>query len=78
MDTIKVENEQLIKRHEIKDTPFTIVEIEEEFFGSMGQYRLTEKYGTYQEAHDAVTANTWNNITNLIITIHEILKNNSL
>jgi hypothetical protein len=78
MDTIKVENEQLIKRHEIKDTPFTIVEIEGEFFGSMGQYRLTEKYETYQEAHDAVTANTLNNITNLIITIHEILKNNAL
>ena len=72
---ITVENEQLIKRHEIPTTPFTIVEIEGEYFGSMGNYRLTEKFKSFEEAHDAITANTWNNVTNLIITIHEILKN---
>ncbi len=73
-DSITIENEELIKRRDIKDTPFTIVEIEGEFFGAMGQYRLTEKFNTYEEAHDTITANTWNNITNLIITLNQILK----
>lgn len=77
-ETITIENEELVKRHEIKDTPFTIVEIEGEFFATMGQYRLTEKFKTYEEAHDTITANTWNNVTNLIITLHEILKQNNL
>ena len=77
-ETITIENQELIKRHEIKDTPFTIVEIDGEFFGAMGQYRLTEKFNTYEEAHNTITANTWNNITNLILTLHEILKSNNL
>ena len=34
-ETITIENQELIKRHEIKDTPFTIVEIDGEFFGAM-------------------------------------------
>jgi len=78
MDTITIENHELIKRHEIKDTPFTIIEIENKFFATMGQFRLTETYDTYQEAHDKITANTWNNITNLILTLHEILKTKEL
>ena len=77
-ETITIENQELVKRHEIKDTPFTIVEIEGEYFGTMGQYRLTEKFTTYEEAHDTITANTWNNITNLILTLHQILKSQNL
>ena len=36
-ETITIENQELIKRHEIKDTPFTIVEIDGEFFGAKGE-----------------------------------------
>jgi hypothetical protein len=76
METLTV-NDELIKKTEIKDTPFTIVEIEGEFFATMGNYRMTEKYSTFEEAYDAIMANTWNNVTNLIIVLTEILKNSN-
>jgi hypothetical protein len=75
MDTIEIQNEELVKRHEIEETPFTIVETDGYFFATIGQYRITEPKDTLEECRDEVTKFTWNNITNLIITITEILKN---
>jgi hypothetical protein len=68
-------NEQLIKRHDIPNTPFVIVEIENEYFATMGQYRMTEKYSNYEDAYNSIMDNNWNNVTNLIIVLTEILKN---
>lgn len=75
---ITVENEQLVKRTEIKDTPFTIIEVEGMYFGTIGNYKMTETFKTFDEAHDAITANTWNNVTNLFIVLHQIFKDKNL
>jgi len=74
MDSIEIQNEELIKRYEIEETPFTIVYTNNVYFGTMGQYKLTKDYDTKEEAEKAVTAVTWNNITNLVILLNEILK----
>lgn len=73
METITIENEQLIKRYEIKDTPFVIVCLDDVYFGTMGQYKITNDYATKEEAEEATTRLTWNNITNLIILLNELL-----
>lgn len=72
---IEIENEQLIKRTEIETTPFTIVELDGKHFGTIGKYKITPDYETHEEAHNSVTQLTWNNITNLIFILNEIIKN---
>ena len=38
--------EELIKRIDVENTPFVIINIENEYFGTFGQYRITEVYET--------------------------------
>jgi hypothetical protein len=77
MDTITIENEQLIKRYEVENSPFVIVNIDNVYFGTLANYKLTKDYETKEEAEKALTEPTWNNITNLIIILHEILTKNT-
>lgn len=43
--TINKEATELVKRHDVKGTPFVIVEMteQEEIFGTLGKYRVTDK-----------------------------------
>ena len=75
METITIENEQLVKRYEIENTPFVIVYLDNVYFGTIGQYKITTDYETREEAEEATTKLTWNNITNLIILLNELLNN---
>lgn len=68
-------NEELIKKTEIKDSPFIIISTENRHFGTLGQYRLTEDYKTLEEAIMKTEKITWNRIIQVISLIHEIFKN---
>ncbi len=75
------ENEEIIRRTEINETPFTIVTTEGKMFGVMGKYRLTEVYDVedIKDAKDLediekvleeeLTKITWNRLVQVMILI---------
>ena len=63
-------NEELIKREDIKDSPFTMITTEEGTFGVMGKYRITE-FGTTKEVKAELKKITWNRIIQVIMLINE-------
>lgn len=69
---------ELIKRTEIENTPFTVVTIKEESFGSMGKYRITEIYKTEDEVKKELENITWNRIVQVMLLITESLKENEI
>lgn len=76
-------SEELIKRHQVKDTPFTIIELNKDennkiFFGTLGKYRITEDYKTLEECETEVNIINWNKITNICALLIETLNNNKL
>lgn len=73
---------ELIKRHEIKDSPFVVISTEGKVFGTMGQYRITEPR-TY-DIHDQEERNfqiteceneikkiTWNRLVQVMLILLE-------
>ena len=69
-------NEELIKRHEIPNSPFVVITTDEGSFGTLGKYRITE---IHQNKHDAIEDTqkmTWNRIIQIISLINQILKDN--
>lgn len=64
-------NSELIKRTEIKDTPFTVITIEGKSFGSMGQYRITEIYNNEETPKKEVQKITWNRLIQVIMLLQE-------
>ena len=68
----KSTSEELIKRTDIPDTPFTVISIEGlSFFGTMGKYRITENYKTFDECKNDLEKITWNRIAQICILINE-------
>lgn len=62
---------ELIKRHEIEDTPFTVIEIEGVFFGVMGQYRLTDERDNFDEVEKLLKDFTWNRVIQVLLLMSE-------
>lgn len=60
-------NYELMKRKNIENTPFTIITIENnEHFITLGKYRLSEKYETFEEAEQNANTIDWNKIMQII------------
>lgn len=66
-------NSELLKRTDIKDSPFTIISMVEknEHFAVMGDYRVTEVYHTLEMAKETVQKVTWNRIVQVIMIMNE-------
>lgn len=71
---------EIITRHEIKDSPFQILGTEGKIFGVMGRYRITEpvEYSTEEEKEicikkleKEVSKITWNRIAQVLIILIE-------
>lgn len=66
---------ELITRIEIKDTPFTVLKNNEEYFVLLGKYRLSEGYRTPEEAEINAKHWTWDRIMQVIgVMIEEYKK----
>ena len=52
--------EELIKRVQIKDSPFEVITQDGYSFGVMGNYRLTEKSNDAKEVAKELKKITWN------------------
>ena len=55
-------NEELIKRFSIKDSPFEVITKDEQSFGVMGNYRLTEPNEDPKLVEAELEKITWNRI----------------
>ncbi len=64
----------MIERKDVKDTPFTIITIEGESFGVMGEYRVTEKYDSAVKAESEVRKVTWNRMVQVMLILGEKFK----
>lgn len=71
-------SEKLIERVEIEETPFTAIKNNEEWFLTMGKYRLTQGMQTLEEVKDNATNTDWFRIMQIIgIMIEEYNEKNN-
>ena len=71
-------NSELVKREPVKDSPFEIVTVDGESFGSMGNYRITEKYKDIKKLRSDLNKITWNRIIQLIMILDDINKKQTI
>jgi len=69
-------NEELIERDEVENTPFVIITINNESFGTFGKYRITETYHTKEQCRVELLKVDWNRIIQITTLINEMLKTN--
>ena len=69
-------NTELIKRKEVKNTPFTIISKTDtnEHFAVMGDYRITEVYDSQNKVEKEVKKITWNRIVQVMMILNEKVK----
>lgn len=67
---------ELIKRHEVKGTPFMIVETKEHgVFIHMGMYRVSKVYRTVKECRTIIKMKPWELIMSVMYAIATDVKN---
>jgi hypothetical protein len=64
--------EELIKRKEVKNSPFTVITHEGQSFGVMGEYRVTEKMDSAKAVEKEVTKITWNRIVQVMMILNDL------
>lgn len=64
-------NSELITRDDVPDSPFTIIGIDNEFFGAMGKYRITEPSVNKEVIENELKNITWNRLVQVIMIIFE-------
>lgn len=63
-------NSELIKRTEIKDTPFTMISLnKDKHFGVMGKYRITEDFKNEEECMNELEKISWNRIVQVMMLL---------
>lgn len=65
-------NEELIKRVQIKDSPFEVITQDGYSFGVMGNYRLTEKSNDAKDIEKQLKKITWNRIIQIVMILDEV------
>lgn len=70
------QGEELIQRQEVNNTPFMIITINNESFGTFGKYRITEMYHTKAQCEAELKRIDWNRIIQIIALTTEMLKDN--
>jgi len=64
--------EELIKRVQIKDSPFEVITQDGYSFGVMGNYRLTEKSNDAKEVAKELKKITWNRVIQIVMILDEV------
>jgi hypothetical protein len=65
-------NEELIKRIKVKDSPFEVITKDNLSFGVMGNYRLTESNENPKIIEAQLEKITWNRIIQVVMILDEI------
>lgn len=66
---------ELVERLPIKDTPFTAIRLDKDWFLTMGKYRLTEPVHTFEEIEEIAYNPTWDRIMQIMQIMIEENKN---
>lgn len=69
MDNTNYSNE--LEFTQIENTPFTIVKQKKEYFGLIGEHRITDSYEDFNEIEKAIKEITWDRIVQVIWAITE-------
>lgn len=69
------EGSELIKRTDVKNSPFVIISADGNHFAALGNYRLTELYTSFEECKNDIQKITWNRIIQIITLTNDILNN---
>ncbi len=83
MDIVSKNNEleeektELVKRIDMEDSPFIVVETRGQYFGAMGNYRLTELYDDLEECKKEVEEFSWNRAVQVMMLLNEKLNVNN-
>ena len=64
--------EELIKRKQVKDSPFEVITQDGYSFGVMGNYRLTEKSNDAKDVEKQLKKITWNRIIQIVMILDEV------
>lgn len=64
-------NSEIIKIHEIKNTPFAVIETENQYFGVLGNHRITKPYETLEEALEETKKMNWDRVMQVIWAVVE-------
>lgn len=68
------EKEELLEQHKVQDTPFTIVKYGEQWFLTMGKYRLTEPSKSREIIEQQINDVSWDRIMQvMMVTIEEMI-----
>lgn len=68
----KVKGKVAIETHEVKGTPMVVMRQENEYWGCIGKYRLTERMDSKQGVIDEITEMSWNNIIKMIMIVGDM------
>lgn len=71
IDDAKEKAEELIKRRDVEDTPFTVITQEGKSFGVMGEYRITEPEEDPDVVYLELQGLSWNRITQVMMILLE-------
>ena len=70
MEVVK-NTEELVKRTELKDSPFTVVETDGKIFGTIGNYRVTEECESVEQCAEECLEINWNRILQVVMILQE-------
>lgn len=69
-------NESLIERDKIENTPFYLIKENNQYFAVYGNYRITERFTTAEQVFEDIEKRMWEIITNICIITHELIAKN--
>lgn len=77
LDTMDNKNSYNLEFEEVKNTPFTIVKKENDYFGVIGEHRITEMYENKEELIKNLTEFSWDRVSQVIWAITEKFNKNN-
>lgn len=71
------QKEELIQRDEVENTPFIMITINNETFGTFGKYRITEMYHTKAQCKVELLKMDWNRVIQIMTLIVDMMRENT-
>lgn len=63
------ENHELVEIHHIDNTPFTVIKTNENWYVTMGKYRLTQAMETREEAEENAQRMDWDRLIQVMTIV---------
>lgn len=67
----KNSNSEMFESTQVEETPFTIIKHEEQYFGVLGNHRITQLFNTKEECEADLKDINWNRVMQVIWAVVE-------